>query len=204
MNRLPKKDAFTTGDKRRDVTIQFKNRMSDTAEEIKGLSEIIRDSGEMPGILNWAIEGLKRLEANQHFTDDRTVADRGREYDMMSNPMKYFVDDCIEQDLTGVGCPNEVLYDAYNKYRKQYNMPELSAQEIKNGVKYWCGEVGIRTEQSRVRIDKILGFGYNEFKDILGKQPHVFTGIKIINGNKNSIEQQGINCNLDKYDSLKI
>ena len=77
MNKMPEKDAFTTGDKRRDVIISFNNPYLDTKDDIKGFAEIIRDSGEMSGVFNWAIEGLKRLERNQKFSDKRTVAQKG-------------------------------------------------------------------------------------------------------------------------------
>jgi putative DNA primase/helicase len=181
MNKLPKKDAFTTGDKRRDVIISFNNHISDTKDEIKGLSEIIRDADELPGVLNWAIEGLKRLERNQKFSDKRTVAQKGLEYDMKSNPMKYFVDDCIETDPKGGCVPNALLYQAYNTYRLKHGLPEISEQELKNGLKFWCGQIGIQTTEKRERLDKLLGFELDaEFKKSLGKQVRVFTGIKLI------------------------
>lgn len=181
MNKLPKKDAFTTGDKRRDVIISFNNRMSDTDNEIKGLSEIIRDSGELPGVLNWAIEGLKRLERNQKFSDKRTIAQRGLEYDMKSNPVKHFVDECIESDPKGGSLPNVLIYDAYTTYRLKHGLPELSDTELKNGLKYWCSQIGIQTSEKREYAEKILGFDLNDsLKEKLGKRPHVFTGIKLI------------------------
>ena len=60
LNKMPKKDAFTTGDKRRDVIISFNNHISESKDEIKGLAEEILKAGEISGVLNWAIEGLKR------------------------------------------------------------------------------------------------------------------------------------------------
>jgi len=182
LNKMPKKDAFTTGDKRRDVIISFNNPISDTKYDIKGFAELIRDSGEMSGVLNWALEGLKRLERNQRFTDKRTVAQKGLEYDMKSNPMKYFVDDCIDQDPLGGVIPNVTVYEAYNKYRKIHGMPELSEQEIKNGLKYWCGQIGITVTEKRERMKKLCGFVTPEIKSILGdsKQVRVFTGIKLM------------------------
>lgn len=180
MNKMPKKDAFTTGDKRRDVIISFNNRISDTAQEVRGLSEIIRDAGELPGVLNWAIEGLKRLERNQKFSDKRTIAQRGLEYDMKSNPMKYFVDDCIEVDPKGGNLPNMLIYNAYAEYRKLHGLPELSDTELKNGLKYWCSQIGIQTSEKREYAEKLLGFELTkDLKERLGRRPHVFTGIKL-------------------------
>lgn len=182
MNKLPKKDAFTTGDKRRDTIIDFRNKISGTGDEIRGLSEVIRDAGELPGILNWAIEGLQRLEKNQKFSDDRTDAEKGIEYDKKSNPMKHFVDDCIDADPAGF-LPNIVIYEAYMKYRQLHGMPELSDQEIKNGIKYWCKDIGIFVEEKRMRIGKVVDVNTCDQGTMqkLGKQVRVFTGIKLMN-----------------------
>lgn len=199
MNKMPKKDAFTTGDKRRDIIISFDNHIADTKEDIKGFAEVIRDSGEMPGVLNWAIEGLKRLERNQKFSDKRTIAQRGLEYDMKSNPMKYFVDDCIEFDPLGGVIPNIAVYEAYSKYRKLHRMPELSEQEIKNGIKYWCGQIGITVAEKRERMTKLCGFVTPEIQALLGdkKQVHVFAGIKLIDEEENKAK------GLDAFSSSK-
>jgi len=192
LNKMPKKDAFTTGDKRRDVIISFVNHISDTKEDIKGFAELIKESGEMSGVLNWAIEGLKRLERNQKFTDKRTVAEKGLEYDMKSNPMKYFVDDCIEEDNLGGSTPNVIVYEAYNKYRKVHGMPELSEQEIKNGLKYWCAQVGIVVAEKKIRTNKLCGFVTPEIMAMLGdkKQIHTFTGIKLMENEEG--EEKGL------------
>ena len=200
MNKMPKKDAFTTGDKRRDIIISFDNHIADTKEDIKGFAEVIRDSGEMPGVLNWAIEGLKRLERNQKFSDKRTIAQRGLGYDMKTNPMKYFVDDCIEIDPMGGVIPNIAVYEAYSKYRKLHRMPELSEQEMKNGIKYWCGQIGITVSEKRERMTKLCGFVTPEIKVLLGdkKQVHVFAGIKLIE------EEEDKTKDLNSFSSSKV
>jgi putative DNA primase/helicase len=82
LNRLPETNAFTLGDRRRCVIINFNNKVRlDTKEEIKALGDVIKNSGEMSGVLNWAIEGLKRLEVQQGFTDSRSIAQKNLEYE---------------------------------------------------------------------------------------------------------------------------
>lgn len=80
-----------------------------------------------------------------------------KEYDRVSNPLKYFVDDCILED-SKAKTPTFLVYDAYNKYRKQYHMPELSDHAIKTGIKRYCGEVGVYVSEKRERADKLLDF----------------------------------------------
>lgn len=153
--------------------------VSEKATEIKDFADKIINSGEMAGVLNWAIEGLKRLEEQQDFTDSRTVEERGNEYDKVSNPLKYFVDDCIHED-SKAKTPTFLIYDAYNKCRKQYHMPELSDHAIKTGVKRYCGEVGVYVSEKRERSDKLLGFDVPaELKEKIGTYPHVLCGIKV-------------------------
>lgn len=151
LNKLPKKDAFTTGDKRRDVIIHFKNKIIDTDGEIKDLANVIKTSGEMPGILNWALEGLKRLEAQGGFTGIKSIAERGKEYELKSQPMKYFVDDCVV-DAPGKFLLNARIYERYTEYRKLHGMPELSQEEIKNGIIYHCNKLGWNVSEKKPSI----------------------------------------------------
>jgi putative DNA primase/helicase len=197
LNKMPKKDAFTTGDKRRDVIISFNNHISDTSADIKGYAELIKDNGEMSGVFNWALEGLKRLERNQKFSDKRTVAQKGLEYDMKSNPMKYFVDECIDEGAPSESLPNAMVYNAYNKYRKIHGMPELSEQEIKNGLKYWCNQISITVTEKREQVNKLCGFITPEIKAMFGdaKRIRVFTGIKLIESE--TAEEKGLNAFID-------
>jgi putative DNA primase/helicase len=178
-NKMPWRDECTTGEKRRDCIVYFENHLSEKSTEIKDFAEKIINSGEMSGVLNWAIEGLKRLEEQQDFTDSRTVEERGNEYDKVSNPLKYFVDDCIREDAQAK-TPTFMIYDAYNKYRKQYHMPELSDHAIKTGIKRQCGEVGVYVSEKRIHADKLLGFDVpTELKEKIGTYPHVLCGIKL-------------------------
>lgn len=148
LNRVPKKDAYSTGDKRRDLIISFNNKIIDTDIEIKDLADVIKNAGEMPGVLNWAIEGLKRLEAQGGFTGMKTITERGLEYEMKSQPMKHFVDDCLVDDRDGF-LRNAVIYEKYTEYRKKHGMPELGQEEIKNGIKYYCNQLGWNVAERR-------------------------------------------------------
>lgn len=130
MNRAPETEAHTTGDNRRTRVINFINSFSEKAGEIKDIHAVIEEAGEMPGILNWAIEGLKRLEANKGFTDVRTISQRAIEYDKKSNTVKYFVQDRLYE------CRDEFVHtstmlDAYTKFRKKVGGGEYGADELK-------------------------------------------------------------------------
>lgn len=186
MNKMPQKQAFTTGDKRRDCQIEFINKISETNLEVKGLATKIIESGELPGILLWALEGLRRLEAKQDFTDKRTVAQRGLEYDKRSNPIKYFVDDRIE-DALGCFTSTYALLDDYSTYRKLARMPELGESEFKKELELKCEDAGIKIKPHRE-------------KDSQGVYRRGYRGIKIISSVEKSCD--GVNVSLSNYPLL--
>jgi putative DNA primase/helicase len=80
---------------------------------------------ELPGILLWAIEGLKRLRKRGHFVQPASVEDAVREMQDLASPVGAFVRECCE-----VSPSRRVTIDAL--YRKWQD---------------WCAEDG-RTSSS--------------------------------------------------------
>lgn len=182
-NKVPETDAYTTGDKRRNLIITFENKISDTDQDIKGFADNMSGE-EMSGVLNWAIEGLQRLEKNGNFTIYKTVAQKGLEYNMKSNPMYYFVEECVEEDQGGY-VPNALVYEAYNNFRKHYGLPELSEAVLKNDLKKYCAELSIFISETRKDLKEVLGLKVSkDDEEKLGKRPRVLKNIKLIPFNK--------------------
>ena len=73
---------------------------------------------ELPGILVWAIDGLKRLRARGHFKQPQAVADAVQEMEDLASPVMAFVRDCCE---VGVGHRVWVddLYNAWKQWCEQ-------------------------------------------------------------------------------------
>lgn len=71
---------------------------------------------ELPGILNWAIEGLKRLTARGRFAEYAFMKDAVDELENENNPVNIFFDDYITVDM------NDSVYieksDLYEKYKQ--------------------------------------------------------------------------------------
>ena len=67
---------------------------------------------ELPGILNWSIEGWHRLHERGHFVVPASVGDVVRDIEDLSSPVAAFV---REQCIVGPGhrVPVDVLYDAW-------------------------------------------------------------------------------------------
>ena len=154
LNRLPQTDAFTTGDKRRNLIISFNNKISETPGEIKDLQNVILNAGEMPGILLWAIEGLKRLEANQKFSDSRTIAQRAIEYDKKSRPARYYLEERLEDSPMNI-VPNALVYEDFNRHCLKNGAAELSPDEIKKSILQECFAAGWEVQNKNTRVTSL-------------------------------------------------
>jgi putative DNA primase/helicase len=81
--------------------------------EDTGLTE--RLLGELPGILNWAIEGWRRLRDRGHFVVPASVQEVVQEMEDLSSPVSAFVRDaCIVG--TGHRVPVDSLYEAWREW----------------------------------------------------------------------------------------
>jgi len=177
-NQVPKQDDATFGDKRRLQIISFENRISNNTEEIKDFHTVIINSGEMEGVLLWALEGLKRLEAQNDFSDTRSVAQKHLDFKKRSDPMIYFLDECLEEDVDAI-TPSVSVYAEYERFRKTIKGPELGEDKIKDGVIKACKESGWdRVHFKRETIGKNNRYKFPEiYRDM--KKIACFTGIKI-------------------------
>ena len=149
LNFLPEVDDFTDGFKRRIKIIEFPNKFSGT-EKIVDLEEEIIKAGELPGIFNWALEGLERLLENNKFSNEKTAATAGLEYDMKSNPVSYFVRTCIDEKIGSIESTEEVM-KAYMDFRTKYRLPVLTKKDFKEKFVKACKEINLTTYEKRNR-----------------------------------------------------
>lgn len=162
LNKLPEVDDFSEGFKSRIYILNFSRKIP-KSEQIEGLEDKIIESGELPGILNWSLEGLNRVLKNHGFTYEQSSADRGLEYDKKSNPVSYFIEEEIEEEKGG-WLLNIELYNAYREYAGREGLPELNRKEFRRDFIRECGEVGIETFEKQKRYKAIV-----DGKEISGK-----------------------------------
>jgi putative DNA primase/helicase len=77
---------------------------------------------ELPGILNWSIEGYRRLRERGHFVQPKSSSEAAEQIEMLGSPIKAFV-----RDKCRVGPGLEVSHD-----------------ELWAAYKFWCEEQGTR------------------------------------------------------------
>jgi len=87
----------------------------------------LNDDEERSGIVNWAIEGLKRLLQNKRFTKSKKMAEMVEEYKRWSNPIEYFLEkQCVF--LPNLWISKKELYDAYKEFCEAEGMTIVSEE----------------------------------------------------------------------------
>lgn len=83
------------------------------------------EQGELPGILNWALDGLRRLRLRGEFTRSDVCEEAAAEYRVENNPArKFLLDACVEDPVRTVGCSN--LYAKYKAWCEEHGNKPLA------------------------------------------------------------------------------
>jgi len=120
-NVLPKVSDNTHAFYRRIVIINFSKTFDENTAD-PSLPEKLTNEKELSGILNWSLEGLKRLVQNGFRFSYSKSADEIREiYTRASNPVKAFLDEeCVEDPEAWI--VKQDLYEAYKEYVKKHKL----------------------------------------------------------------------------------
>lgn len=163
VNSLPNTSDLTHGYFRKILIVPF-NRKFDGNDKDVNLFEKIKKS-EMSGILNWALEGLKRLRANDYrFTESSEINELVDKYQEEQNPVIRFV-----QDMFVVDEENKIpRKDIFNKYLKWISQQGIDDKNSKSNQKFWkmfqaaLDKVNIKVDDKKVKgIRHIKGLRLN-------------------------------------------
>ncbi len=116
MNNRPRFSDRTGGLWRRMILVPF-NVAIPESERVYGMDKAAwwESRGELPGIFNWALNGLHRLRQNGRFTVPQICRDATEDYRLEVNPARSFLEDhCVENIASDT--KSVVLYDAYKKW----------------------------------------------------------------------------------------
>ena len=142
MNDLPRVNDASNGLFRRVKVLKFPALAPEARDE--KLKRLISDEGA--GIMNWALDGLRRLRKRGHFTIPECVTSATDDFKRENDKASLFVSECCETS------------------------PEnrVQSQLLYNGFKEWCFENGLKpsSSTSMAREWERLGF---EKKRINGK-----------------------------------
>ncbi|MGU8929068.1 DNA primase family protein [Clostridium perfringens] len=123
-NELPRNYVDRTeGFYRRLIIVPF-NRQIEKSKIDKALK--YKFQREKEGILNWALEGLKRLyENNFEFSENELTDGVKKEYKRENNNVISFVEECCELDSL-FSCSRIELYEAYKEFCVEAGLKALS------------------------------------------------------------------------------
>jgi len=175
-NRLPpvkedEVDAFF----RRWVLMEFPRQFEDDPGKRKQILDSCTTDGEKSGILNWALDGLRRLLKTGKFTADGGDSAKIRDRWMReTNPAYDFLTTYVERDPTGAVMKKN-LWNQYLAWREEQGLPADGRQnEFSQLV-----ETLFRAKSMRVRIR--------------GERPYVWVGIRWKEQEKQSLEESDFN-----------
>lgn len=123
---------------------QSRARLQDTL-----IIDKITTDDELNGLLNFAMEGLERLESQKDFSISSTAKELEQNWKRQSNSVSAFIDDCIQEDFTSYILKSDFL-KRYQEYCKNHNTKIMSDKVIKITLKE---ELGI--SESQPSLDNI-------------------------------------------------
>lgn len=99
------------------LPISFDNIIKENTQD-KFLSEKLTTPEELSGILNWALEGLKRILKNNRFSYNKSPEEIKEIMDRSSHPIAEFVQDCLVEK-EGSKITKEVMFQFYTEWAKR-------------------------------------------------------------------------------------
>ncbi|WP_243110142.1 DNA primase family protein [Clostridium perfringens] len=147
-NELPKNYVDRTeGFYRRLIIVPF-NRQIDKNKIDKALK--YKFQREKEGILNWALEGLKRLyENNFEFSENKLTDEVKKEYKRENNNVISFVEECCEIDSL-FSCSRIEIYESYKEFCVESGLKALS--QIKFNKELECNFNVTRARSGKLRL----------------------------------------------------
>ena len=120
-NRVPRIEDSSFAFWERVIAIEFPHTFTKD-EAKKDYHKTLLAQDTLAGLLNWALEGLKRLRENDwEFTETETQKEARANMQRQSQPVKTFLDEWTEFDNEG-DIPKDSLFDAFKIYCDVYGL----------------------------------------------------------------------------------
>jgi P4 family phage/plasmid primase-like protien len=157
-NNLPRFHDRSDGVWRRLLLIPFRVRVNDE-EKVVGMDKpgFWYDSGEVPGMLLWAVAGLRRLREGGHFTRPAVCHEELAKYREESNPARLFLgESCERAGEREAYVESAVLYREYREWCAANGYQPLGNRQFGREVSRAFGverkQIGGRQERTWVYL----------------------------------------------------
>lgn len=155
MNNLPVIKDKTTGTFRRLIIIPFEKNFSETKErDVNLIDKILK---EKSGIMMFAIQGLKRLVANQGFTKSEKSEKYIKDYKDNNDTIKIYIDEtCVYDDSNDKNrIAADDLYSSYSSWCSSSGYKAMNKINfLKNVVRIYP-----KCEKKKMRLEGELKYG---------------------------------------------
>ena len=140
-------------------------------EADKDYSILDKLANELPGVMNWALDGLRKLH-NNGYNISETIDMKAivEEHKRESNPTKIFIDDFCEVDTNERGAICKDVYDSYKLWAKENGYRVLSDGSFGKEISRILGVKKIRISENNnkkwvyqnVKVSSDFRVGYTE------------------------------------------
>ena len=117
---------------RRWQLIQFPNNFEGGSED-RLLIKKLQAPNELSGFLNLVLGALKRLNQKGEFTNSKSIEETQKEYELNSNPIAVFMDECVEQGDVDIDAVT--LYSTYILWVKYYGKNKIKDNQFAKELK---------------------------------------------------------------------
>src|SRR3989344_468412 len=104
------------------------------------LIDKLKTKEEMSGLLNFALEGLKRLLENQKFSHGKTPEEIKEEMMKSASSIGSFASDCLKHEPDG-WISKEALYEAFTKYASENNLTIVTKNNFGKKLRQYANYV---------------------------------------------------------------
>lgn len=131
-NKIPKLPDDTDAYIRRWELINFPNQFEGDQANVNLLNQLTTKN-ELSGMLNWAIEGLRRLLQHNRFSQGKSIEEARENYIKMAQPSRAFIDTALESGNGEI--KKDKLYDIFTTYCRKNNLPACSKGAFAHDIK---------------------------------------------------------------------
>ncbi|MCW8787882.1 MULTISPECIES: DNA primase family protein [Bacillus] len=131
VNNLPDSSDVTEGYFRKIIIVPFPRTFKKEERNVELKNELLK---ELPGILNWAIQGLKRLRSNNYqFSECKAIKETESAYHDEQNPVREFFHSHVVQ----VDGSRTKQSDFYNMYSQWLTVQGIDDKGTKSRQVFW-------------------------------------------------------------------
>ncbi len=131
VNNLPDSSDVTEGYFRKIIIVPFPRTFKKEERNVELKNELLK---ELPGILNWAIQGLKRLRSNNYqFSECKAIKETESAYHDEQNPVREFFHSHVVQEDGS----RTKQSDFYNMYSQWLTVQGIDDKGTKSRQVFW-------------------------------------------------------------------